>query len=147
MISYALKHSYASPSPRAESVYQNMKGTYGVNACHLLQINSRTANTPENAITDQENLPDPWTQFLSKKPSNLSVSVIYFIFFIFFYYRASSNICWIFQWMDLGFNTIHLQNRHFKTLIPEVLYIFSVCLSVGNTFPIPEIFVMKCTEK
>lgn len=52
-----------------------MKTTYGMNSCHLLQINSNIGQDVEGT---QENpaLPDPWSQFLKKKPNaNMSVSI------------------------------------------------------------------------
>lgn len=55
-------------------MYQNMKSTYGVNACHLLQINSRPQTSPDGESSEHDNLPDPWTQFLSKKPTDIPVS-------------------------------------------------------------------------
>ena len=59
---------YLSPFFRAEAIYQSMKSTYGLSACHLLQINSRSKNAPENVKNDHTNMPDPWSQFLNKKP-------------------------------------------------------------------------------
>ena len=60
---------------RAEALYQNMKATYGVNACHLLQINSRSPSTADSMTDDQDNMPDPWSQFLTKKPSEFAVTI------------------------------------------------------------------------
>ncbi len=62
---------------RAEAMYQSMKTTYGVNACHLLQINSRsptaTTATPPGGVavrggTDlqPDNIPNPWAHFVPK---------------------------------------------------------------------------------
>lgn len=42
-----------------------MKSTYGANVCHLLNMNSRSIHTAESLKTDN-NLPDPWSQFLNK---------------------------------------------------------------------------------
>ena len=48
---------------RAESIYQTMKSTYGMNNCHLLQTNSRVPGS-EADLLEAQNLPDPWSKFL-----------------------------------------------------------------------------------
>lgn len=69
---YVLLHDVVDgDEAKAESMYQNMKSTYGVNACHLLQINSRPQTSPDGESSEHDNLPDPWTQFLSKKPTDI----------------------------------------------------------------------------
>lgn len=50
---------------RAESIYQQMKTTYGVNACHLLQINSRSSSATEPP--EQASMPNPWSQFMQRR--------------------------------------------------------------------------------
>ncbi|XP_064640195.1 trafficking protein particle complex subunit 8-like isoform X2 [Lineus longissimus] len=63
---YVLMHDVVEgEEAKAEAIYQGMKSTYGANNCHLLQINSRSAQTAE-AVT-QTGLPDPWSQFLPRK--------------------------------------------------------------------------------
>ena len=48
-------------SPRADAVYEDMKQRYGSQGCYLLKINSRTSPTGTN-----EQIPDPWSQYLHK---------------------------------------------------------------------------------
>ena len=50
-----------SPSHRADSVYEDMKQRYGAQGCYLLKVNSRTA-----AAGADEQIPDPWSQYLHK---------------------------------------------------------------------------------
>ncbi|XP_026473845.1 trafficking protein particle complex subunit 8 isoform X2 [Ctenocephalides felis] len=47
---------------KAQRHFENMKQSYGVNQCFLLQINSRPFGQELNA-----HLPDPWNQFLTKR--------------------------------------------------------------------------------
>lgn len=54
---------------RAEAIYQSMKATFGVQICHLLQINSRSLNTMDNLRSGISVQPDPWSQFLSRRNS------------------------------------------------------------------------------
>ncbi|GFR74415.1 trafficking protein particle complex subunit 8 [Elysia marginata] len=61
---YVLLHDMVDgDQTRADSIYQNMKSTFGVQICHLLQVNSRSINTAGSIKTAQ---PDPWSQFLLK---------------------------------------------------------------------------------
>jgi hypothetical protein len=46
---------------RAESIYEEMKQKYGTQGCYLLKINSRTSNRASD-----EQIPDPWSQYLQK---------------------------------------------------------------------------------
>ncbi len=63
-----IKHDVCGHVCRAEGIYQNMKSTYGLSACHLLMINSRSLDaTGDNIDNDQANIPNPWTQFLTRK--------------------------------------------------------------------------------
>lgn len=50
-----------SPYFRAESIYEEMKQKYGTQGCYLLKINSRTSNRASD-----EQIPDPWSQYLQK---------------------------------------------------------------------------------
>ncbi|XP_048577205.1 trafficking protein particle complex subunit 8 isoform X2 [Nematostella vectensis] len=45
---------------KADAVYQSMKSVYGLQACHMLHINSINPSMP-NPVP---NLPDPWSQFI-----------------------------------------------------------------------------------
>ncbi|GAB6022907.1 Trafficking protein particle complex 8 [Chamberlinius hualienensis] len=54
---------------KTELVFQNMKTTYGANSCHLLRINSRDLQSTSCFHDPQSNLPDPWSQFLSRRPT------------------------------------------------------------------------------
>ncbi|XP_076111682.1 trafficking protein particle complex subunit 8-like isoform X2 [Mytilus galloprovincialis] len=64
---YVLLHDVIEgEDAKADAIYQSMKSTYGANVCHLLNINSRSIHTAESLKTDN-NLPDPWSQFLNKK--------------------------------------------------------------------------------
>jgi hypothetical protein len=46
---------------RADAVYEDMKQRYGSQGCYLLKINSRTSPTGAD-----EQIPDPWSQYLHK---------------------------------------------------------------------------------
>ncbi|KAF4024942.1 hypothetical protein G4228_016829 [Cervus hanglu yarkandensis] len=59
---YVLLHDVsAGDEQRAESIYEEMKQKYGTQGCYLLKINSRTSNR-----TSDEQIPDPWSQYLQK---------------------------------------------------------------------------------
>lgn len=60
---------------RADSIYEEMKQRYGTQGCYLLKINSRGSNRGAD-----EQIPDPWSQYLQK--SNIQVQV-YFVSFLF----------------------------------------------------------------
>ncbi|CAH1780178.1 unnamed protein product [Owenia fusiformis] len=77
---YVLIHDVTeAEQAKAEAIYQSMKSTYGLNNCHLLQINSCTPQSTQNSTpgsTPGSNsdtgaaLPDPWAQFIQKKPND-----------------------------------------------------------------------------
>lgn len=54
---------------RADSVYEDMKQKYGTQGCYLLKINSRTGDAGPD-----EQMPDPWSQYLQKINIHSSVS-------------------------------------------------------------------------
>uniref|UniRef100_G1PRH5 Trafficking protein particle complex subunit 8 n=1 Tax=Myotis lucifugus TaxID=59463 RepID=G1PRH5_MYOLU len=59
---YVLLHDVsAGDEQRAESIYEEMKQKYGTQGCYLLKINSRTSNQASD-----EQIPDPWSQYLQK---------------------------------------------------------------------------------
>uniref|UniRef100_A0A2K6KKB2 Trafficking protein particle complex subunit 8 n=1 Tax=Rhinopithecus bieti TaxID=61621 RepID=A0A2K6KKB2_RHIBE len=59
---YVLLHDVsAGNEQRAESIYEEMKQKYGTQGCYLLKINSRTSNRASD-----EQIPDPWSQYLQK---------------------------------------------------------------------------------
>uniref|UniRef100_A0A8C7MPC9 Trafficking protein particle complex subunit 8 n=1 Tax=Oncorhynchus kisutch TaxID=8019 RepID=A0A8C7MPC9_ONCKI len=59
---YVLLHDMSQgDEQRADSVYEDMKQRYGCQGCYLLKINSRTA-----AAGTDEQIPDPWSQYLNK---------------------------------------------------------------------------------
>nr|XP_013012552.1 trafficking protein particle complex subunit 8 [Cavia porcellus] len=59
---YVLLHDMsAGDEQRAESIYEEMKQKYGTQGCYLLKINSRTSNRASD-----EQIPDPWSQYLQK---------------------------------------------------------------------------------
>ncbi|XP_037661646.1 trafficking protein particle complex subunit 8 isoform X2 [Choloepus didactylus] len=59
---YVLLHDVsAGDEQRADSVYEEMKQKYGTQGCYLLKINSRTSNRASD-----EQIPDPWSQYLQK---------------------------------------------------------------------------------
>ncbi|KAM5219682.1 trafficking protein particle complex subunit 8 isoform 5-T5 [Hipposideros larvatus] len=59
---YVLLHDVSSgDEQRAESIYEEMKQKYGTQGCYLLKINSRTSNR-----SSDEQIPDPWSQYLQK---------------------------------------------------------------------------------
>lgn len=63
---YVLLHDVIEgEDAKADAIYQSMKSTFGANVCHLLNVNSRSIHTAESLKTDN-NLPDPWSQFLNK---------------------------------------------------------------------------------
>ncbi|KAM7125422.1 trafficking protein particle complex subunit 8 isoform 3-T3 [Molossus nigricans] len=59
---YVLLHDVsAGDEQRAESIYEEMKQKFGTQGCYLLKINSRTSNRASD-----EQIPDPWSQYLQK---------------------------------------------------------------------------------
>ncbi|XP_069477067.1 trafficking protein particle complex subunit 8 isoform X2 [Ambystoma mexicanum] len=59
---YVLLHDVGSgEEQRADSIYEEMKQKYGSQGCYMLKINSRT----NNRGTDEQ-IPDPWSQYLQK---------------------------------------------------------------------------------
>ncbi|MFT7809625.1 trafficking protein particle complex subunit 8 isoform X3 [Arapaima gigas] len=59
---YVLLHDVSEgEEQRAESIYEDMKQRYGTQGCYLLKINSRTS-----AQSSDEQIPDPWSQYLNK---------------------------------------------------------------------------------
>lgn len=54
---------------RADSVYEDMKQRYGTQGCYLLKINSRSGSTGAD-----EQMPDPWSQYLHKTSIHNPVS-------------------------------------------------------------------------
>uniref|UniRef100_A0A673XVI4 Trafficking protein particle complex subunit 8 n=1 Tax=Salmo trutta TaxID=8032 RepID=A0A673XVI4_SALTR len=59
---YVLLHDMSQgDEQRADSVYEDMKQRYGSQGCYLLKINSHTA-----AAGTDEQIPDPWSQYLNK---------------------------------------------------------------------------------
>ncbi|XP_076991817.1 trafficking protein particle complex subunit 8 isoform X4 [Tamandua tetradactyla] len=59
---YVLLHDVsAGDEQRADSIYEEMKQKYGTQGCYLLKINSRTSNRASD-----EQIPDPWSQYLQK---------------------------------------------------------------------------------
>uniref|UniRef100_A0A8C8K6D5 Trafficking protein particle complex 8 n=1 Tax=Oncorhynchus tshawytscha TaxID=74940 RepID=A0A8C8K6D5_ONCTS len=80
---YVLLHDMSQgDEQRADSVYEDMKQRYGAQGCYLLKVNSRTA-----AAGADEQIPDPWSQYLHKSSlqsqvqlgPRLSVPSIYFL--------------------------------------------------------------------
>ncbi|MGH0149950.1 UNVERIFIED_CONTAM: hypothetical protein FKN15_016344 [Acipenser sinensis] len=68
---YVLLHDISEvEEQRADTVYEEMKQRYGTQGCYLLKINSRTS-----AISTDEQIPDPWSQYLQK--SNLQNQELY----------------------------------------------------------------------
>lgn len=68
---YVLVHDVVEvETSKAEAIYQSMKSTFGHQSCHLLQINSRSL-TALSTMTTDANLPDPWSQFLTKQPETV----------------------------------------------------------------------------
>uniref|UniRef100_A0A8C7MPU4 Trafficking protein particle complex subunit 8 n=1 Tax=Oncorhynchus kisutch TaxID=8019 RepID=A0A8C7MPU4_ONCKI len=68
---YVLLHDMSQgDEQRADSVYEDMKQRYGCQGCYLLKINSRTA-----AAGTDEQIPDPWSQYLNKSSLQNGVSV------------------------------------------------------------------------
>ncbi|XP_063057048.1 trafficking protein particle complex subunit 8 [Engraulis encrasicolus] len=66
---YVLLHDISDgDEQRAESVYEDMKQRYGSQACYLLKINSRQGG----AVGSEEQIPDPWSQYLQKMHSQES---------------------------------------------------------------------------
>lgn len=59
---YVLLHDVSQGDDhRAETVFEDMKQRYGSQGCYLLKINSRSEGP-----SDQEQIPDPWSQYLHK---------------------------------------------------------------------------------
>uniref|UniRef100_A0A8C4HYD8 Trafficking protein particle complex subunit 8 n=1 Tax=Dicentrarchus labrax TaxID=13489 RepID=A0A8C4HYD8_DICLA len=62
---YVLLHDMSEgDEQRADAVYEDMKQRYGSQGCYLLKMNSRTFSAEED-----EQIPDPWSQYLQR--SNL----------------------------------------------------------------------------
>uniref|UniRef100_A0AAR2INL4 Trafficking protein particle complex 8 n=1 Tax=Pygocentrus nattereri TaxID=42514 RepID=A0AAR2INL4_PYGNA len=67
---YVLLHDISDgDEQRADSVYEDMKQRYGTQGCYLLKINSRTG-----AAGPDEQMPDPWSQYLQKTNIHSPVS-------------------------------------------------------------------------
>ncbi|XP_027035371.2 trafficking protein particle complex subunit 8 isoform X1 [Tachysurus fulvidraco] len=61
---YVLLHDISDgDEKRADSIYEDMKQRYGTQCCYLLKINSGTG-----AARPDEQMPDPWSQYLQKSP-------------------------------------------------------------------------------
>ncbi|GAA6071282.1 trafficking protein particle complex subunit 8 isoform X1, partial [Tachysurus ichikawai] len=61
---YVLLHDISDgDEKRADSIYEEMKQRYGSQCCYLLKINSGTG-----AARPDEQMPDPWSQYLQKNP-------------------------------------------------------------------------------
>uniref|UniRef100_A0A3Q2XN36 Trafficking protein particle complex subunit 8 n=1 Tax=Hippocampus comes TaxID=109280 RepID=A0A3Q2XN36_HIPCM len=59
---YVLLHDVSQgDEQRAEAVHEDMKQRYGPQGCYLLKINSRTLPAEQN-----EQIPDPWSQYLHR---------------------------------------------------------------------------------
>ncbi|XP_060722601.1 trafficking protein particle complex subunit 8 isoform X3 [Tachysurus vachellii] len=61
---YVLLHDISDgDEKRADSIYEDIKQRYGTQCCYLLKINSGTG-----AARPDEQMPDPWSQYLQKNP-------------------------------------------------------------------------------
>uniref|UniRef100_A0A672T8F2 Trafficking protein particle complex subunit 8 n=1 Tax=Sinocyclocheilus grahami TaxID=75366 RepID=A0A672T8F2_SINGR len=68
---YVLLHDISEgDEQRADSVYEDMKQRYGTQGCYLLKINSRSGSTGAD-----EQMPDPWSQYLHKTSIHNPVSL------------------------------------------------------------------------
>uniref|UniRef100_A0A671LGC4 Trafficking protein particle complex 8 n=1 Tax=Sinocyclocheilus anshuiensis TaxID=1608454 RepID=A0A671LGC4_9TELE len=68
---YVLLHDISEgDEQRADSVYEDMKQRYGTQGCYLLKINSRSGRTGAD-----EQMPDPWSQYLHKTSIHSPVNV------------------------------------------------------------------------
>uniref|UniRef100_A0A672YVX3 Trafficking protein particle complex 8 n=1 Tax=Sphaeramia orbicularis TaxID=375764 RepID=A0A672YVX3_9TELE len=68
---YVLLHDMSEgDEQRADAVYEDMKQRYGPQGCYLLKMNSRTFL----AETDEQ-IPDPWSQYLHKNNLHNQVSI------------------------------------------------------------------------
>uniref|UniRef100_A0A8C2A462 Trafficking protein particle complex 8 n=1 Tax=Cyprinus carpio TaxID=7962 RepID=A0A8C2A462_CYPCA len=68
---YVLLHDISEgDEQRADSVYEDMKQRYGTQGCYLLKINSRSGSTGAD-----EQMPDPWSQYLHKTSIHNPVNV------------------------------------------------------------------------
>uniref|UniRef100_A0A3Q3SYZ1 Trafficking protein particle complex 8 n=1 Tax=Mastacembelus armatus TaxID=205130 RepID=A0A3Q3SYZ1_9TELE len=71
---YVLLHDMSEGNEhRADTVYEDMKQRYGPQGCYLLKINSRTLSTGED-----EQIPDPWSQYLHRNNLHNQVSSLAF---------------------------------------------------------------------
>uniref|UniRef100_A0A673XUK4 Trafficking protein particle complex subunit 8 n=1 Tax=Salmo trutta TaxID=8032 RepID=A0A673XUK4_SALTR len=69
---YVLLHDMSQgDEQRADSVYEDMKQRYGSQGCYLLKINSHTA-----AAGTDEQIPDPWSQYLNKSSRQSQLNVL-----------------------------------------------------------------------
>uniref|UniRef100_W5K4I0 Trafficking protein particle complex subunit 8 n=1 Tax=Astyanax mexicanus TaxID=7994 RepID=W5K4I0_ASTMX len=70
---YVLLHDISDgDEQRADSVYEDMKQRYGTQGCYLLKINSRT-----DAAGPDEQMPDPWSQYLQKTNLHNNLEIVY----------------------------------------------------------------------
>lgn len=56
---------------RADVVYEDMKQRYGSQGCHLLKMNTRSFSAEED-----EQIPDPWSQYLQKNILHTQVRTV-----------------------------------------------------------------------
>uniref|UniRef100_A0A3P8U248 Trafficking protein particle complex subunit 8 n=1 Tax=Amphiprion percula TaxID=161767 RepID=A0A3P8U248_AMPPE len=69
---YVLLHDTSEgDEQRADAVYEDMKQRYGPQGCYLLKMNSRTFSAEKD-----EQIPDPWSQYLHKNILRNQVSTV-----------------------------------------------------------------------
>uniref|UniRef100_A0A3B5A3T8 Trafficking protein particle complex 8 n=1 Tax=Stegastes partitus TaxID=144197 RepID=A0A3B5A3T8_9TELE len=69
---YVLLHDASEgDEQRADTVYEDMKQRYGPQGCYLLKMNSRTFSAEKD-----EQIPDPWSQYLHKNNLRNQVSTV-----------------------------------------------------------------------
>uniref|UniRef100_A0A3Q1EDQ8 Trafficking protein particle complex subunit 8 n=1 Tax=Acanthochromis polyacanthus TaxID=80966 RepID=A0A3Q1EDQ8_9TELE len=69
---YVLLHDTSEgDEQRADAVYEDMKQRYGPQGCYLLKMNSRTFSAEKD-----EQIPDPWSQYLHKNILRNQVSKV-----------------------------------------------------------------------
>ncbi|PIK47727.1 putative trafficking protein particle complex subunit 8 [Apostichopus japonicus] len=79
---YVLLHDNTEgEEEKADAVYQSMKATFGMHACHLLRINSKSQEAADasSVSNGDANLPNPWVQYIKtnlEKEMTISTSEI-----------------------------------------------------------------------
>lgn len=92
-----------------ETIYQTLKTKYGVQACHLLHINSRSPTASNAGSNDTVNMPNPWSRFITQK--------------------QEMSVCAILCSNTLTYSSPSHAGLHFRQ------HSFSICLCLSHNIP------------